>query len=79
MPAAIDRDVLMACRASSSNDGSSPSSRITISNVNDAKFPAEELTFQPGREGPVLDAKAHSWVNYFKVLAFLSSCYILSA
>jgi galactokinase len=66
MPAAIDRDVLMACSASP-NDNDASSSRITISNVNDAKFPAEEVTFQPGKDGPVLDAKAHSWVNYFKV------------
>ncbi|KAK9893861.1 Galactokinase [Cystobasidium minutum MCA 4210] len=62
MPAAIDRDVIQACLASPSKDGKS---RVHISNVND-KFKPEDFDFQPGKEGPVLDSKHHSWVNYFK-------------
>lgn len=64
MPAAIDRDVLMACHVCK-RQGSE--SLVRMANVNPAKFPAEEVTYAPGSEGPVLDQKAHSWVNYFKV------------
>jgi hypothetical protein len=55
MPAAIDRDVIQACTASTSKDGQS---RVRISNVNE-KFKAEEFDFEPGSEGPVLDPKQH--------------------
>ena len=62
LPAAIDRDVLMACSAKPSQDGTS---RIRIANVS-SRFPTEELSYPSGSDGPVLDPKAHSWVNYFK-------------
>lgn len=73
MPAAIDRDVLMACRVggaaakeTTSSDETHSSSIIRIANVN-PKFAPEEVVYPSGKEGPVLDQKAHSWVNYFKV------------
>lgn len=63
LPAAIDRDVLMACSATMSTDAS----RISIANVNE-RFVAENVEYTAGsRDGPILDPKAHSWVNYFKV------------
>lgn len=63
MPAAIDRNILMACTAESSSGGES---RITVSNVN-PRFTTEEVVYKPGKTGPQLDQKAHTWVNYFKV------------
>ena len=62
MPAAIDRDVVMACTSVPSKNGTST---IRIANTN-SRFEAEEVSYQPGTEGPILDNKAHSWVNYFK-------------
>ena len=53
----------MACSAALSVDAS----RISIANV-DARFVAENVEYTAGsRDGPILDPKAHSWVNYFKV------------
>ena len=52
----------MACSVKPSQDGTS---RIRIANVS-SRFPAEELSYPSGSDGPVLDPKAHSWVNYFK-------------
>lgn len=65
MPAAIDRNILIAGRSSFSTS-STGECRITVANVN-PKFATETLTYLAGKEGPKLDPKAHSWVNYFKV------------
>ena len=66
MPAAIDRDLLMACKYVKKDDRDGTCT-IRIANVDDVKFPAEELSYKAGKDGPELDSKAHSWVNYFKV------------
>ncbi|CAD6584398.1 MAG: galactokinase [Cyphobasidiales sp. Tagirdzhanova-0007] len=65
MPAAIDRDLLMACKYVKKDDRDGTCT-IRIANVDDVKFPAEELSYKAGKDGPELDSKAHSWVNYFK-------------
>lgn len=62
LPAAIDRDVIMACSFASSRDDKS---RIRIANVN-SRFPAEDIEYASASDGPTIDPKAHSWVNYFK-------------
>lgn len=57
MPAAIDRDVVQACSATSSKDGTS---KVRISNVN-SKFKAEEYSFKPDGDGFVIDPKHHRY------------------
>lgn len=55
MPAAIDRDVIQACSATSSKDGTS---KVRISNVN-SKFKPEEFDFKAGGDDLVVDPKQH--------------------
>lgn len=64
----------MACTASPSK---ASTSSIRIANVNSAKFPEETVSYLPGSDEPLLDPKAHSWVNYFKVRDWQSSEWFL--
>lgn len=61
MPAAIDRDVLLACSVAKA---AGSTSTVQIANTDD-KFGPETFSFTPGKQEPELDP-AHTWVNYYK-------------
>jgi galactokinase len=65
LPAAIERDVLIACRVTPSPDSKT---RVRLSNVN-PRF--EDISFEfeasEGQEGVHIDRSKLNWGNYFKV------------
>ena len=62
LPMAITADVLLAI--STSEDASSSSYKIKVSNVQSSKFPEHE--FELPFDSVDIDASVHEWTNYFK-------------
>lgn len=61
-PAALRVDVLIAVKAvKTQNEGAT----VKLSNINDAKFPAQEFTV-PVNGDIEIDASKQEWANYFK-------------
>ena len=63
LPMAITSDALFACSVPQESSNTD-SFTIRISNVQDDRFPAKEITIPHG--SIEIDSKVHEWTNYFK-------------
>lgn len=75
LPAAIERDVLIACSVTPSSSSSSseedeaggrPRIKIYLANV-DERWPTREFEFEGGSDGVIIDRSNLEWSNYFRV------------